>query len=142
MRNYIKDKIKDWVSDDEILFVEEAIKRIEKKDINALKRIEVNHQKCLDRDILFGPIDNMIEFLQSLKTDGYTSVSEEWSGYEDNDFYANKYEMETDDEAAKRLSEVIEKEIKSIKQEIELNAKKNKRIKELEAELAELKGLF
>lgn len=141
MENCIKSLIiREWIADDEVLYVDEAIARIEKRDANALKRIEVNHSKELDRDVLFNSIDNMIKLLQSLKAEGYTSVSQEWSGYEDNYFIADKYEMETDDEAARRLCMIINDEIMEIQREEELIEKKKKRIKELEAELKKLKA--
>lgn len=141
MENCIKSLIiREWIADDEVLYVDEAIARIEKRDANALKRIEVNHSKELDRDVLFNSIDNMIKLLQSLKAEGYTSVSQEWSGYEDNYFIADKYEMETDDEAARRLCMIINDEIMEIQREEELLEKKKKRIKELEAELKKLKA--
>lgn len=141
MENCIKSLIiREWIADDEVLYVDEAIARIEKRDVNALKRIEVNHSKELDRDVLFNSIDNMIKLLQSLKAEGYTSVSQEWSGYEDNYFIADKYEMETDDEAARRLCMIINDEIMEIQREEELIEKKKKRIKELEAELKKLKA--
>lgn len=141
MENCVKSLIiREWIADDEVLYVDEAIARIEKRDANALKRIEVNHSKELDRDVLFNSIDNMIKLLQSLKAEGYTSVSQEWSGYEDNYFIADKYEMETDDEAARRLCMIINDEIMEIQREEELIEKKKKRIKELEAELKKLKA--
>ena len=141
MENCIKNIIiKEWIADDEIKYVDEAIARIEKRDANALKRIKANHSKELDRDVLFNSIDNMIKLLQSLKAEGYTSVSQEWSGYEDNYFIADKYEMETDDEAARRLCIIINDEIMEIQREEELIENKNKRIKELEDELKKLKA--
>lgn len=141
MENCIKNIIiKEWIADDEVLYVDEAIARIEKRDANALKRIKANHSKELDRDVLFNSIDNMIKLLQSLKAEGYTSVSQEWSGYEDNYFIADKYEMETDDEAARRLCMIINDEIMEIQREEELIENKKKRIKELEDELKKLKA--
>lgn len=141
MENCIKSLIiREWIADDEVLYVDEAIARIEKRDANALKRIEVNHSKELDNDVLFNSIDNMIKLLQSLKAEGYTSVSQEWSGYEDNYFIADKYEMETDDEAAQRMCMIINDEIMEIQHEEELIENKKKRIKELEAELKKLKA--
>lgn len=141
MENCIKNIIiKEWIADDEIKYVDEAIARIEKRDANTLKRIKVNHSKELDRDVLFNSIDNMIKLLQSLKAEGYTSVSQEWSGYEDNYFIADKYEMETDDEAARRLCMIINDEIMEIQREEELIENKKKRIKELEDELKKLKA--
>lgn len=141
MENCIKNIIiKEWIADDEIKYVDEAIARIEKRDANALKRIEANHSKELSKNILFDSIDNMIKLLQSLKAEGYTSVSQEWSGYEDNYFIADKYEMETNDEAAQRLCMIINDEIMEIQREEELIENKKKRIKELEDELKKLKA--
>lgn len=141
MENCIKNIIiKEWIADDEIKYVDEAIARIEKRDANTLKRIKVNHSKELSKNILFDSIDNMIKLLQSLKAEGYTSVSQEWSGYEDNYFIADKYEMETNDEAAQRLCMIINDEIMEIQREEELLEKKKERIKELEAELKKLKA--
>lgn len=141
MENCIKNIIiKEWIADDEIKYVDEAIARIEKRDANTLKRIKANHSKELSKNILFDSIDNMIKLLQSLKAEGYTSVSQEWSGYEDNYFIADKYEMETDDEAAQRLCMIINDEIMEIQREEELIENKKKRIKELEDELKKLKA--
>ena len=141
MDNCIKSLIiREWIADDEVLYVDEAIARIENRDANALKRIEVKHSKELDRYVLFNSIDNMIKLLQSLKAEGYTSVSQEWSGYEGNYFIADKYEMETDDEAAGRLCVSIYNEIMEIQREKELIENKKKRIKELESELKRLKA--
>ena len=138
--NIKKIVIREWIWDDEVRFVDQAISRLEERKI-FLGRVEVNHSKRLEESALFGrPIKDVVDLLQSLKKDGYVSISQEWNSYESNYFIVNKYELETDKEAAYRISKIIKEEIKGIKEEEKIVQEKKRRIKELEAEIRKLKG--
>lgn len=131
--------IKEWINKEDVHFLDEAVSRIEKRHDGVLGRLMVNHGKVLDRNELFTSINKMIKLLTSLKEEGYESISEEWSGYEDNYFVADKYELETDKEYASRVYSSIWKEIDCIKAEIEEKERKKKEIKRLESEIRNLK---
>lgn len=139
----IEEKIKnrlinEWLSEDEKRYLDEAIERCEKDNPGILSRQITNHKKSLDKKILFGPLDEMIKFLVSLKAEGYVSVSEEWSGYETNYFVANKYEDETNEEYLSRVWDIIQEELISIKDKIEEEENIRKEIAELKARLLRL----
>ncbi len=131
--------IKEWLNKEDVSFLDEAVSRIEKRHDGVLGRLMVNHGKVLDKYELFNSIGKMIKLLTSLKEEGYESISEEWSGYEDNYFVADKYELETDEEYASRVYSSIWKEIDCIKAEIEEKERKKKEIKRLESEIRNLK---
>ena len=131
--------IRDWIAEDDVCFFDEAVMRIKKHNDYVLERLMVNHSKYISKDDLFTSIGKMIKLLTSLKKDGYESISEEWSGYEDNYFVADKYEYETDDEYASRLSQIINNEIDLIKDEQDEREKKLLEIKMLETKLNSLK---
>lgn len=131
--------IKEWFNKEDVRFLDDAVSRIEKRNDGVLGRLMVNHGKVLDRNELFTSINKMIKLLTSLKEEGYESISEEWSGYEDNYFVADKYELETDKEYASRVYSSIWKEIDCIKAEIEEKERKKKEIKRLESEIRNLK---
>ena len=120
-----------------------AIQRLEELDFrDELDRQIVNHGLELDRKTFFGSIDDMIKQLQALKGRGYTSISEEWFGYEDNAFYADKFEPETDDEYVRRLYEKVDKEARSIKEETRQKIKAKAKIDKLLKEVKELKEKY
>lgn len=135
--------IKEWLSKEDAPFLDEAISRVEKRRDGDLSKHTVNHYKWLDKRELFTSIDEMIKLLASLKKEGYESISEGWSGYEDNYFVADKYELETDREYASRVFSVVSVEIDSIKDELEEKDRKKKEIKRLEDEIRKLKkGMY
>ena len=113
----IKKLIEGRLEADEVAFLDEAIKRLEKRDGYILKRHITNHPKLLERHLFFGTINKMIKQLTSLQKEGYESVSQE-SGYS-NHFFANKKQLETDEEYVDRLTTYITKEIWAIEDESE-----------------------
>ncbi len=104
-------------------------------------RIEVEHTLDIDNDDLFDGIDNVIAFLNKLKSQGYIRIEERWSGYEDNYFVAIKKEPENDEEYYRRLAVLTNVASEVIGRRESEKAKKNKRIMELEAELKRLRKL-
>jgi uncharacterized protein (DUF2225 family) len=71
---------------------------------------------------------------------GYTSISQRWSGYEDNYFEADQFGQETDDEYISRLYDIIIEEIYALKEEEEEARKDQEEIKKLEARIRQLKS--
>lgn len=104
------------------------------------KRMVVPQTCYIEKKDLFGNIDNVIEYLKSLKSQGYVEIEEKWSGYEDNYFVAIKYEEETDNEYYGRLGRLTSDYSKGIATREEEKKRKNKRIKELKEELRKLKS--
>lgn len=109
---------------------------------NGIHRIEVERQRYIDEESLFCDINSVIEYLDNLKDEGYTSIKQGWSGYEDNYFVAVKMTEETDEEYLRRLAEIVSSYLKYLKEEnlSKERAKKEKRIKQLEKELNQLKS--
>ena len=136
--------IKDWVyeSDDSNLIHNVWLRCLNDKNIN-LDRIMVEKESdCLDKDKLFAnTIDETLAYINSLKSKGWTSIQEKWSGYEDNYFVACKTVLEDDDDYAKRIGrEILNEEVKKEVRRREQDKAKQKKIAELEKELKKLKG--
>ena len=139
----IEEKIKKLVKfelfDEDLKYFERAIASV--KDQKLLERQIVNHSLTIDYDRLFAnDIDDTIKYITELKEQGYTSISEVWFGYEENDFEADKYEQETDDEYVNRLNSLLNEEIKKIKEEVKKSIRKSEEIKRLENRIKELKS--
>ena len=141
MENKIKQMIiRDWIDFDDAAFVDEAIERIRKKAPDTLDRQMVNHYKILEEKKLFGNIQEMCKYLHRLEDEGFQSVSQVWTGYEDNEFHADKYEYETDDEMAYRLGQIMGREVDEIVGEIMRKKEKKAEIEELRAKLKKLES--
>ena len=112
------------------------------KKNGADKRQIVEHADDVEKERLFNNIDDVITYLQTLKSQGYTNLEERWAGYEDNYIVACKNEIEINEEFYKRickdahtLAETYsdeEAEKKKIQAEIK---KKQKDIEELKKKL-------
>lgn len=125
-------------------YSEHVLKRV----IETLKKNEADKRKIathvddVEKERLFNNIDDAIEYLETLKSRGYTNLEERWSGYEDNYIVAWKNEIETNEEffgrickEARTLAETYsneETEKKKIQAEIK---KKQKEIEELKKKL-------
>ena len=135
----IKERVKNyyWGEDE---FFDESFNSCIKT--TSAKREMVEHTCDVEKDDLFGNIDSVIEYLKSLKLQGYVEIDERWSGYEDNYFVGVKNEEETDDEYYSRLGKIVSKYSMDIRKRKEEEARKNKRIKELEEELYKLKNNY
>lgn len=97
----------------------------------------------LTADDLFGSYEEMIDRLNSYKEKyGDFSISEEWSGYEDNWFQINYEELETDKEYNKRIeweAEMkLQKEIDDEEKRVYELEKEEKRIADIKAQIESL----
>ncbi len=120
--------------------IERVIETLKKNE--ADKRKNTDHTKDVEKERLFNNIDDVIVYLQTLKSQGYTNLEERWSGYEDNYIVAWKNELETNEEFFKRICKEAhtlaetysrqETEKKKIQAEIK---KKQKEIEELKKKL-------
>ena len=133
----LKENVLEYYSGDDEYF-DEAFDGVMKTAPS--KRMTVPHTCDIEKKDLFCNIDNVIEYLKSLKSQGYVEIEEKWSGYEDNYFVAIKYEEETDNEYYRRLGELTSDYSEDIADREEEKKRKNKRIKELEEELRKLKS--
>ena len=95
----------------------------------------------IEKEELFADsIDKTISFLEGLKKDGYKSIRERWSGYEDNYFEAVKLQIEDDDMFSQRIAGVINDLIKQENKRLESERIKNEKIKKLQAEIDKIKN--
>lgn len=125
-------------------YSENVIKRVIKtlKKSEADKRQIVEYVEDVEKEKLFNNIDDVIAYLQRLKSQGYTNLDERWSGYEDNYIVACKNDIENNEEFFKRICKNAytlartysdeEEEKKKIQSEIN---KKQKEIEELKKKL-------
>lgn len=109
-------------------------------DEDFIPKVE-NKTEPLDEDKLFGQTPAFIyQYLSEFDRNfGVGIVEQHWSGYEDN-YFVYKYKGLEDDSAIEnRIYEHLDKEVKKYLHQKEKKVAKEKRIKELENELAELK---
>lgn len=121
-----------------------ALDRIDKIG-NYKNFFERNTNYRVESEIDYGKlfaanIDDSIEYLKELKEAGWTSIDEEWSGYETNYFVACKYINEPDDAYKSRIEGLIGDYIPVILEEEKKIKEKEKMIKKLQKELNELKN--
>lgn len=139
MEDRIKIQLRACLGKDKEKYLEKAIESIHDKSL--FEREIVNHPLEIEEKELFNDdIEKTIKFLTDLKEKGYTSISQYWSGYEDNYFRADKYELETDDEYTTRLYHIVNKEIDSLIEKEEEARKDQEEIKKLEARIRQLKS--
>ena len=144
MEKNLEKAIKDWVyaSDDSKLIDEVWAKCLNDKKIN-LDRIMIEKESdCLDEDKLFADtIDETLAYINSLKKEGWTSIEQKWSGYEDNYFVACKTVLEDDDDYAKRIGrDILNEKVRiEVSRREEVDAKR-KKIEALEDEIKKLRN--
>ena len=124
----------DWTGDIAINDVARILRQL-----NIAKEV-VRHEVTIDKDRIFGDIESAINTLTELKKKGYDCFEEKWSGYEDNYLVASISESETDDEYFRRVAEKVDEVYSKEKEEKAKQDHKQKRIQQLEKELAKLKG--
>lgn len=134
-----KQLIEYYITEDEEKYLDKAIGSIHDKSL--FERVIVNHPLEIEEEELFNDdIKKTIKFITDLKEKGYTSITQYWSGYEDNYFRADKYELETDDEYVTRLYHIVKEEIDGLKEKEEEARKYQEEIKRLEKRIRELKS--
>lgn len=122
-------------------YSEHVLKRvIETLKKNAAdKRQIVEHADDVEKERLFNNIDDVIAYLQSLKSQGYTNLDERWSGYEDNYIVACKNEIETNEDFFKRICKEAHTLAETYSNEESKKKKIQAEIKKKQKEIEELK---
>lgn len=122
-------------------YSEHVLKRvIETLKKNAAdKRQIVEHADDVEKERLFNNIDDVIAYLQSLKSQGYTNLDERWSGYEDNYIVACKNEIETNEDFFKRICKEAHILAETYSNEESKKKKIQAEIKKKQKEIEELK---
>lgn len=110
-------------------------------DISLLKRKTVKHAQTIDKEDIFNKIENVINFLKNAQTEGWITLSEEWSGYETNYIVLSKYELEDDYEYIWRTYRLIKQKFDDFNKAEELKQKRLLKIKQLENEIKKLKNI-
>lgn len=95
--------------------------------------------KELDGENLFGKIDDVIKYLESLKAEGYEEIETDLD-YCDVGAFAVKTGIEDSEHYYKRLAGMISPHIMEMRRNAKLMEKKEARIMELEKELEEIKN--
>lgn len=133
-----------YIDDNNAKFFDDVVRRIEKLNgcyNYALGYRRVTRNKCLDKELLYNDIDTAIEYLKTIKSEGYTSIDEEWDSYETYDVYAYKESTETIEEAAERIvKEYIYPKVCEMEKNDAEVLKKEAEIKRLKDEINKLKG--
>ena len=126
-----------YVDDDNVRFFDDAVKETERiSDAYGYQLYcrPVTRKKCFDKELLYTDIDTAIEYLKKIKSEGYTSIDEEWDFYECYDVYAYKKGVETVEEAAHRIfKDYIYPKVRDM-------AKRDKEIREKEDEIKRISG--
>lgn len=133
-----------YIDDENAKFFDDVVRKIERIGGcygYALGYRRVTRKECLDKELLYSDIDSAIEYLEKIKSEGYTSIDEEWDSYESYDVYAYTESIETVEEAAGRIvKEYIYPKVRDMaKNEAEV-LKKEAEIKRLRDEINKLKG--
>lgn len=132
-----------YIDDNNAKFFDNAVRKIEKLNgcyNYALGYRRVTRKKRLDTELLYNDIDTAIEYLEKIKSEGYTSIDDEWDSYESYDIYAYKECVETIEEASERVFKeyIYPKVCEMEKNEAEV-LKKEAEIKRLKDEINKLK---
>jgi hypothetical protein len=132
-----------YIDDDNAKFFDDAVRKIEKLNgcyNYALGYRRVTRKKCLDKELLYNDIDAAIEYLEKIKSEGYTSIDEKWDSYESYDVYAYKESVETIEEAAERIfKEYIYPKVRDMAENEAEVLEKEAEIKRLRDEINKLK---
>lgn len=133
-----------YIDDKNAKFFDDAVRKIEKLNgcyNYALGYRRVTRKKCLDTELLYNDIDAAIEYLEKIKSEGYTSIDDEWDSYESYGIYAYKESVETIEEAAGRIvKEYIYPKVRDMAKNEDEVLKKEAEIKRLKDEINKLKG--
>lgn len=133
-----------YIDDKNAKFFDGVVRKIEKLSgcyNYALGYCRVTRKKCLDTELLYNDIDAAIEYLEKIKSEGYTSIDDEWDSYESYDIYAYKESVETIEEAAERIfKEYIYPKVCEMEKNEDEVLKKEAEIKRLKDEINKLKG--
>lgn len=132
-----------YVDDDNVRFFDDAVKETERiSDAYGYQLYcrSVTRKECIDKELLYNDIDTAIEYLEKIKSEGYTSIDEEWDSYESYDVYAYKDGIETVGEAAERIvKEYIYPKVRDMaKRDKEIRMKEDE-IKRISEEINRLK---
>lgn len=132
-----------YVDDDNVRFFDDAVRRIEKLSEcynYALGCRRITRKECIDKELLYTDIDTAIEYLKKIKSEGYTSIDEEWDSYESYDVYAYKESVETIEEAAERIvKEYIYPKVRDMAERDKEIRMKEDEIKRISKEINRLK---
>jgi len=136
-----KEAARDFIYGDNLPYFDEAWDILEKRCPKALERGTTNHPKKIEKEEIFGkPIDKVINLLQSLKDEGYETISEQYDSFDGiSHMEANKMLPETDYEYGKRVGKQVRREIGYIKMRKDEREREQMEIEELEKRLNELK---
>lgn len=138
----LKEKLwKDFFKCDENYDRQSYDKVYDNIDISLLKRKTVKHTQTIDKEDIFNKIENVINFLKNAQTEGWITLSEEWSGYETNYIVLSKYELEDDHEYIWRTYRLVKQKFDDINKAEELKQKRLLKIKQLENEIKKLKNI-
>ena len=132
-----------YIDDNNAKFFDDAVRKTEELSEGynySLGYRRITRKKCLDKELLYNDIDTAIEYLKKIKSEGYTSIDEEWDSYESYDVYAYKESTETIEEAAKRIvKEYIYPKVRDMAKNEDEVLKREAEIKRLKAEINKLK---
>jgi hypothetical protein len=138
----LKEKLwKDFFKGDEDYDRQSYDKVYDNIDISLLKRKTVKHAQTIDKEDIFNKIENVIDFLKKAQTEGWITLSEEWSGYETNYIVLSKYELEDDYEYIWRTYRLVKQKFDDFNKAEELKQKRLLKIKQLENEIKKLKNI-
>lgn len=132
-----------YVDGDNVRFFDDAVKETERiSDAYGyqLHCRSVTRKECIDKELLYNDIDTAIEYLEKIKSEGYTSIDEEWDSYESYDVYAYKKGVETVEEAAERIfKNYIYPKVRDMAKRDNEIRKKEEEIKRISEEINRLK---
>lgn len=132
-----------YIDDNNAKFFDDAVRRIEKLSEcynYALGYRRITRKKCLDKELLYNDIDSAIKYLDKIKSEGYTSIDDEWDSYESYDIYAYKESVETIEETAERIfKEYIYPKVCEMEKNEDEVKKREAEIKRLKEEINKLK---
>ena len=108
---------------------------------SGLKRAKVAREIPCDTDILYGPLDKAIKYLEDIKRDHpYARLNENWTGYEEMYMRFVWTSFQTNEEYTRSLEAILwDRQRKEENFDVE-KIKKLKQIELLEKQLAALKG--
>lgn len=128
--------LNNWFDKEDHEVVLEILKGLDTFTMSVKK---VQHSIEIDREKLFGNIDDTIKLLEQLKKDGFTGIEENWIGYETNEFCAYKIEDETENELEQRLFHTVQNIVLKLAEDKRRQDELKRKIADKQKELNELK---